>query len=104
MPQLDSMIATQRARAEYLEHNMQLDPRTLCLERSRTEYNRFKYPIILLKIYKRDMMAAYLQSRVLGTLKPCEEVITGAAKYYGYEGDCPSPEHVLRRALVIPNY
>jgi dTDP-4-amino-4,6-dideoxygalactose transaminase len=104
MPQLDSMIASQRAHAEYFEHNLKLDPGMLCRERPRTHYNRFMYPIILPSTAQRDMMAAYLRSHGVGTSRPYEEVITGAAEQYGYEGDCPSAERTLRRTLVIPSF
>jgi len=104
MPQLDSMIALQRANAGYFEHNLQLDPRMLCLEKPRAFYNRFMYPIIFPSTEERDMMAAYLRNCGVGTSRPYEEVIAGAAKYYGYDGDCPMAEQTLKRALVIPNY
>ncbi|MGA2531525.1 MAG: DegT/DnrJ/EryC1/StrS family aminotransferase [Candidatus Aminicenantales bacterium] len=104
MPRLDSMIASQRANAEYFEHNLQLDPRMLCLERPRAYSNRFMYPIILPSTEQRDMIATYLRDRGVGTSRPYEEVITGAAEHYGYEGDCPSAERTLRRTLVIPSF
>jgi dTDP-4-amino-4,6-dideoxygalactose transaminase len=104
MPQLDSMIASQRANVAYFEQNLQLDSRMLCRERPRAHYNRFMYPIIFPSTERRDAMAAYLRSHGVGTSRPYEEVIAGAAKHYGYEGDCPSAESTLRRALVIPNF
>lgn len=104
MPQLDSMIASQRAHAEYFEHNLQLDPRMLCREKPRAYYNRFTYPIIFPSSEQRNMMAAYLRSHGVGTSRPYEEVITGAAEQYGYEGDCPSAESTLRKTLVVPSF
>jgi perosamine synthetase len=101
---LDSMIEAQRANAEYYTCTLQLDPSMLCLERPGTFYNRFMYPITFPSPEQRDLIAAYLQSQMIGTSKPYEEVIEGAAKHYGYEGDCPVAEHILRRALVIPSY
>jgi len=76
----------------------------LCRERPRAYYNRFIYPIIFPWTEQRDMMAAHLQSYGIGTSRHYEEVITGAAEHYGYEGDCPMAERKLRRALIIPSY
>lgn len=104
MPQLDSMIAAQRANAEYFERNLRLDPGMLCRERPRAHYNRFMYPIIFASTAQRDMMAAYLQSQGIGTSRPYEEVIAGAAEHYHYENDCPTAERTLRRALVVPGF
>lgn len=104
MPLLDSMIAIQRANAEYFDRNLQLDSRMLCHETPGTYYNRFMYPILFPSTEQRDMMAAYLRSHGVGTSRPYEEVITGAAEHYGYEGDCPMAERTLRRALIIPSF
>jgi perosamine synthetase len=104
MPQLDSMIASQRAHAEYFEHNLQLDSRMLCREKPSAYYNRFMYPIIFPSREDRDVMAAYLRSRGVSASRPYEEVIRGAAEQYGYEVDCPSAERTLRRVLVIPSF
>jgi len=104
MPQLDSMIATQRAHADYFEHNLRSGLGILCLEGPRAYYNRFMYPIIFRSTEQRDMMANYLRDRGVGTSRPYEEAIEGAAKHYGYEGDCPSAERTLRSALVIPSF
>jgi perosamine synthetase len=104
IPQLDSMISLQRAHAGYFEHNLHLAPEMLCRERPQAHYNRFMYPIILPTIAQRDQVATCLRSHGIGTSKPYEEVITGAARLYGYEGDCPLAESTLRRALVIPSF
>jgi dTDP-4-amino-4,6-dideoxygalactose transaminase len=50
------------------------------------------------------MLAAYLRDRGVGTTRPYEDVIGGATKHYGYEGDCPAAERLLRQTLVIPSY
>jgi dTDP-4-amino-4,6-dideoxygalactose transaminase len=104
LPRLDSMIASQRAHAEYFERNLKLDLRMLCREGPRAHYNRFMYPIIFPSTEQRDRMAAHLRRCGVGTSRPYKEVITGAAEHYGYEGDCPSAEHTLRRTLVIPSF
>jgi len=49
-------------------------------------------------------MAAYLESQQISSSKPYEEVIEGAAKHYGYEGDCPMAEKLLGKTLVIPSH
>jgi perosamine synthetase len=104
MPRLESMISAQRAHAHYYEHNLHLDPNMICLERPRSYYNRFMYPISFPSTGKRDMTAAYLKRCGIGTSKPYEEAIAGVAKYYGYGGECPVAEQILRKALIIPNF
>ena len=104
IPQLDSMIESQRAHAEYFEHNLQLDPHMLCREGPGFYYNRFMYPILFPSTAQRDQLEKYLRSQGIGTSRPYEEAIQGAAKHYGYEGDCPSSEGTLRRTLVIPSF
>lgn len=104
MALLDSIIQAQRANAEYYLRNLQLDPDLLNLERPRTFYNRFMFPITFRSSEVRNEIAAYLRSQQISSSKPYEEVIEGAAKHYGYEGDCPVAEKLLRRTLVIPNH
>jgi len=104
MPCLDSMISSQRAHADYYEHNLRSGLGLLCLEGPRAYYNRFMYPIVFPSTAERDKMAAYLRGRGVGTSRPYEEAIEGAAKHYGYEGDCLRAERALRRALIIPSF
>lgn len=104
MPRLDSMIFSQRAHANYYEHNLRLGLGMLCLEGPRATYNRFMYPIVFPSTAERDTVAAYLRRRGVGTSRPYEEAIEGAAKHYGYKGDCRLAEGALRRALIIPSF
>jgi dTDP-4-amino-4,6-dideoxygalactose transaminase len=62
------------------------------------------YPIVFPSSGDRDQIATYLRSHGIGTSSPYEEAIQGAAKNYGYEGDCPSAESLLKRTLVIPSF
>ena len=101
---LDSMILSQRAHADYYEHNLRLETGMLCPERPHAYYNRFMYPITFPSPQIRDLIAVYLKDKGIDSSKPYEDVIAGAAKHYGYEGDCPLAEHSLRRALVIPSF
>jgi len=101
---LDSMIKAQRANAEYFIRNLHLDPNLFYFERPRTFYNRFMFPITFRSSEDRNEIAAYLQSQQISSSKPYEEVIEGAAKHHGYEGDCPVAEQLLRRTLVIPSH
>jgi len=101
---LDSMIKAQRANAEYYIRNLKLDPNLLCFEKPGTFYNRFMFPITFQSSEDRNEIAAYLQSQQISSSKPYEEVIEGAAKHHGYEGDCPVAEQLLRRTLVIPSH
>ena len=104
MPRLDALILSQRAHADYYEHHLDLGRDQLCPERPQDYANRFMYPLVFPSTAERDRMAVFLRSRGIGTSKPYEEVIAGAAKHYGYEGDCPLAERALRRTLVIPSF
>lgn len=104
LARLDSMISSQRANALFYDRNLRLDPSMLCREKPGAFYNRFMYPITFRSTQQREVIAGYLHSRGIGTAKPYEDVIIGAAKYYGYTGDCPMAESVLRRTLIIPSY
>jgi dTDP-4-amino-4,6-dideoxygalactose transaminase len=99
---LDSMIKAQRANAEFYIRNLKLDPNIMCVERPGAFYNRFMFPLTFRSSEERDEVAAYLQSHQISSSKPYEEVIKGAAEHYGYEGDCPMAERLLRRTVVIP--
>jgi perosamine synthetase len=104
MTRLDDMVSGQRANAEYYLRHLRVDPGMTCPERPGTYYNRYIFPLVFPTTGQRDKMAAYLQGRQIGTGRPYEEVIEGAAKSYGYKGDCPVAERLLRRTLVIPNH
>jgi len=104
MPQLESRIALQRAHAEYYERHLQLDYRMLCHEKPRAYYNRFMYPIVFPSTERRDAIAAFLRRQGIGTSHPYEDVIAGAKKHYGYDGDCPVAEKLLKQTLVVPGY
>lgn len=104
MPRLDSMIVSQRANAEYYERYFQLDRPMLCHENPRAYFNRFMYPIVFPSTERRDAIGIFLRCRGIDTSKPYEDVIGGATKHYGYEGDCPAAERLLRQTLVIPSY
>jgi len=101
---LDSLVRAQRANAEYYLGNLQLDSNMICLERSGTFYNRFMFPITFRSSEERNKIATYLRSKQISTSKPYEEVIEAATKRYGYEGDCPVAEQLLRRTLVVPSH
>ena len=101
---LESMVKAQRANAEYYLQNLKLDSNMMYLEKPKTFYNRFMFPITFRSSEDRNEMAAYLQSHHISSSKPYEEVIEAAAKHYGYERDCPVAEQLLRRTLVVPSH
>lgn len=101
---LDSAIERQRANADLYSRTLKLDSGMLCCEKPGTFYNRYLYPIIFPSSEQRDSMASYLRSRQIDTAQPYKDVIDGAARYYGYEGDCPVAEQIAKRVLVIPSY
>jgi perosamine synthetase len=102
MISLPALIARQRANAAYYEGHLRIDPARLCYEGPRAFYNRFMYPITFPSPGQRDLMAAYLRKHAIGTARPYEDVIAGAAAHYGYRGDCPAAERTLRSTLVVP--
>lgn len=102
MTHLDRMISSQRTNAEYYIANLGLEASLLCLERPGTYYNRLMFPIIFGSTQDRDFVRARLRSRGISSATPYEEAIEGAARNYGYRGDCPVAERLLRRTLVIP--
>lgn len=104
MPLLDSLIAKQRAHADYYEQHLQIDPAEPCFQRPGTFYNRLMYPITFPSSEQRDFMAIFLRRHSIGTATPYEDVIKGAATNYCYEGDCPMAERVLRSTLIVPCY
>jgi perosamine synthetase len=104
MTRLDSMISTQRENADYYDRNLTIDSSMLYRERPGHVVNRFMYPIRFGSTKQRNRVAAFLKENGIGTSTPYEDVIEGARDHYGYEGDCPKAESVLRRTLVIPNH
>jgi len=103
MMRLDSMIARQRSNASSYERRLRVGPSLICHQRAGTAYNRFMFPITFPTAEHRDLVSHYLTMHGIGTAKPYEDVIEGAARHYGYEGDCPAAERALKRTLVIPN-
>ena len=101
---LDSMIKRQRAIAEFYSRTLKVDKDMLCAEKGGTYNNRFQYPIIFPSQEHRDLMADYLCRRKIATAKPYNDVIAGAVEFYGYVGDCPVAERLLRRVLIIPSH
>ena len=104
LPLLDYAIEGQRANAEFYTRNLKLNPGMLCPEKPGTFYNRYLYPIIFPSSNYRDLMASYLHSRQIDTVKPYKDIADVAATHYGYAGDCPVAEQTAKRVLVIPSY
>jgi perosamine synthetase len=104
MKRIDSMIESQRANADYYLRNLRLGPAALCREYAGAYYNRYAFPITFPTSAHRDFINSYLLSQQISTSKPYEDVPDGARKYYGYEGDCPRAEEVLKRVLVVPSH
>jgi perosamine synthetase len=99
---LDAEVKRQRNIAAYYRDSLQVDASMLRPESPGTYSNRYIFPIIFPSSASRDRMAAYLFNRRIGTAKPYSDVVEGAAKNYGYDGDCPATERLLSRTLVIP--
>lgn len=101
---LDSAIESQRANADFYSRTLTLEPDMLCSEKPGTFYNRYLYPIIFSSSEYRDLIATYLHSRQIGTIKPYRDIAEVAARYYGYTGDCPVSERIANGTLVIPSH
>lgn len=104
LPQLDSMIASQKSNAEHLNRDLRLGTTRLPVEPIRAETNGFMYPVVFESVEDRKAMAAFLKRHGIGTATPYEETPEGATKNYGYLGDCPSAERLLTRTLILPSY
>jgi perosamine synthetase len=101
---LDSVIAAQRANADYYAQELQLDSARLCHEKPGSFYNRLIYPISFPSARHRDIIARYLYRRNVDTGRPYMGIANVAASYYGYTGDCPVSERIADRVLAIPSH
>ena len=101
---LESIIERQRAFADFYSNTLRMDPAMLCSEKPGTFYNRYLFPILFPSSEHRDVIAAYLQRRQIGTIQPYKDIAEVAAAHYGYTGDCPVSEQIAKRVLIIPSY
>jgi len=101
---LHSTIKEQRKNAEMYFRMLKVDESMLCFEKPRAFYNRYLYPITFHSYEQRNQMASYLHNEQISTAKPYEDVAVIAATHYGYTGDCPTAEKLLRKVLIIPSY
>lgn len=101
---IDNAIKRQRANADYYSRTLNLDSGMLCSEKAGAFYNRYLYPITFPSSKHRDMMADYLHSRQINTIKPYQDIAEIAASHYGYAGDCPVTERISKRILAIPSH
>lgn len=102
MQSLEDVIRVQREHAKYYAENLRLDASMLCLEKPGAYYNRFMFPLVFSSEERRRFMHDELMRRGVDSATPYEELVTGAAQYYGYREDCPVAERLLKRTLVIP--
>ena len=102
MNSLERTINKQRSNANFFIENIALPKEMLNLERTGRILNRFMFPIRLRSARECDYFADILLKRSISTSRPYYDVLQGAPKHYGYEGDCPNAESLLRRTLVIP--
>jgi dTDP-4-amino-4,6-dideoxygalactose transaminase len=101
---LNIMIEAHRRNAEFYLHNLELDSDQMCREKPGSYYNRYMFPMTLSSSEQRDQIAEKLADLRVGTAKPYEDVGEGAAKHYGYSGDCPTTESLTKRILIIPSH
>ena len=102
LTELEKMIETQREHAQYYLENLQLPREMFCYEQSGYLYNRFMFPIKLLSEKEYKFLSDFLFNENISTSRPYFDVIEGAARYYGYKGDCTQAEHLLRSTMIIP--
>ena len=104
MGNLEDIIRKHRANADYYVRHLRVDPSMLCRERPGAYYNRFMFPVIFGSVEQRRFMRDALKTKGVDTATPYEEIVEGATKSYGYRGDCPSAEKLLKTTVVIPSY
>ena len=102
MARLDRMITAQRENADYYANNLRLDPSMFCWEQPGTNYNRFMFPLVFDSAEQRIFMRDALKRQGVDSATPYEEAVEGAARYYGYQRDCPAAERLLKTTVVIP--
>jgi dTDP-4-amino-4,6-dideoxygalactose transaminase len=102
LTELEKMIETQREHAQYYLENLQLPREMFCNEPPDYSYNRFMFPIKLHSEKEYKFLSNFLFNKNISTSRPYFDVLGGAAKYYGYKGDCPQADHLLKTTLVIP--
>lgn len=101
---LGFLIDKQRANADLYTRILELEPAMLCSEKPGVFYNRYHFPITFRSTEHRDLIAAYLLSRQVDTMKYLNGVTDIAVRHYGYDGGCPVAERLSKRVLVIPSY
>ena len=99
---LEKLIKMQREHAQYYLENLRLPGEMFCHEPPGYTYNRFMFPIKLRSEKEYKFLSDFLFNKNISTSRPYFDVIEGATKYYGYKGDCPQAEHLLKTTLVIP--
>ena len=105
LPQLAGFIEKQRSNADYYSWNLALDSDLLCHDDPATFSNRLQYPLLAPSFEQCDRLAKRLQQNQITTTRPYKDIVTIAAKYYGYSGDCPQAERIAKTILMLPcNY
>jgi perosamine synthetase len=104
MTSLGELIEAQRENADYYAEHLKPGAFMFCHEKPGTLYNRFMFPLIFDTIEQRVFMRDALKRLGVDSATPYEEVSEGAAKHYGYRGDCPVAEKLLKTTVVIPSH
>jgi perosamine synthetase len=104
LPGLHSLIERQRANANLYSILLNLAPKMLCHEKPNTYYNRYLYPIKFHSQEQRDVMATFLLSRNIDTMKYLDDIVQIAKKYFAYSSTCPIAEELSKKVLIIPSY
>jgi dTDP-4-amino-4,6-dideoxygalactose transaminase len=99
---LENLIKMQKRHAQYYLENLKIPQEMFCNEPPGYTYNRFMFPIKLRSEKEYKFLSNFLFNKNISTSRPYFDVIEGAARYYGYKGDCPLAEHLLKATLVIP--
>ena len=102
LPLLASLIAKQRANAHYYSQQLKVDADMLCREKPGQFFNRMQYPVLPPTPEHCDELASRLRRSFISTARPYKEIAAIAAKYYGYNGDCPQSERIAKTVIVIP--
>lgn len=97
-------IIQHRSNAEYYTRSLHLNSCSVCPEPPDAFYNRYLYPVTFPSSAQRDVVASHLLAHRIDSVKYLDNIVSLAAKNYGYARDCPVAERLSKTVLIIPSH